>query len=366
MGHVAGAVWVPDSKPKGGGRFLAVDNKGEIHGASGETELPFIILWQTDGSNPGTPTARLAAAGASMSLAQPIFPPGTVTVGDRHFLYVPSPVSWTKAVDMAKAAGGHLMVVSAKEESRFLQKLTAELHEPDGIWLGGSLDADHWNWITGESWISADWADVADDGSDGYAFIVSPGKGWDSKDREEDASGFIIEWSDDGKSVKTQEAATATPSSEAEVLWVKAKEVVLAAETKRSEALAENIKKFNWDLDSFIRGQNSTGQSTWGSEVDKLKTCVEDDRILVDKVKQQGIQISPEMLKIAEFGIKKQEEIEARFGQTASVIRDAFVGKMTVIRDTAIQSGQTKAAESANETIHSAEDLQNWLDSFEE
>jgi len=361
---VAGAAWDPGAEPKGTGQFLAVNESGTVRAESGNTVLPFIIQWHADGSNPGTINARLAATGASRDHAEPVFPPGTVKFGDRHFLYVPRPVAWQEAGEMAGTAGAHLMVVSAEKEAGFLLKLSGGLNAPDGIWLGGSLDGDHWRWITGEPWTAAEWAEGADGGSDGYSLVVRPGKGWDSRDSGESASGFIIEWSGDAKAATTHATEATASGAEAADLLAKAKEVILAAEGNRREALAANVKKFAWDLDVFVRGLGSSGKASWEPEVDLLKTCVKDDRLLADEARAQGIRISPEMSKIAEYTAKKQGEIDTKFAGTVTAIRDSFVAKMTTIRDSAIQSGQTKAAKSADEAIAAAKDLGSWLELF--
>ena len=361
---VAGAAWDPGANPKGAGQFLAVDEGGAVRAESGKTELPFIIQWHVDGSNPGTIAARLAATGASRGQAEPVFPPGTVRVGDRHFLYVPRPVAWQEAGEMAEAAGGHLMVVSAEEEAGFLRKLTGGMDAPDGIWLGASLAADQWRWITGEPWTAADWMEGATAGSDGYSLVISPGKGWDSRDSVEAASGFIIEWSGDAKTATAGGTEATAPGAEAAELLAKAKEVILATERKRSEALAENAKKFTWDLDAFIRGLPSGGKERWGPEVNRLKTCVKDDRLLAGEAKTQGIRISPEMSKIAEYAVRKEAEIDTKFAGTVATIRDSFVGKMAEIYDSSLQSGQAKAAQSADEAITAANDLGSWVELF--
>lgn len=256
------------------------------------------------------------------------------------------------------------MVVSAEEEAGFLRKLTGELNAPDGIWLGASLAADHWRWMTGEQWTAADWAKGAAPGSDGYSLVIRPGKGWDSRHSVEAGSGFIIEWSGDAKTATAAGTEATAPGAEAAELLAKAGEVILAAERNRSEALAENVKKFAWDLDVYVRGLSSGGQAIWRPEVNRLKTCVKDVRMLPGEARAQGIRISPEMSKIAEYAVRKEGEIDKKFGETVTAIRDLFVGKMTAIHDSAIQSGQTKAAESADEAVAAAKDLRSWLDLF--
>ena len=357
---VAGAALDFNSAPSGTGQYLTVNKGGAVRAEADRTPFPFIIQWHADGSNPGTIASRLTAVGTARKQGKPIFPPGTVTLGERQFLYIPQAFDWKEASAMAESSGGHLMVISADEEAAFLRKLTAELNAPGGIWLGANLVGDQWRWITGETWKAADWRKDSGGGADGASLVMLPGKGWDSRDSQAAATGFIIEWSSD---LETAPADRSEVSEAAELL-AKAKEVVLAAEKKRSDELAENAKKFSWDLDAFIRGQNSAAQATWGPEVERLKLCVEDDRLQGDKAIAEGIRFSAEMAKIAEYAVGKQARIDKSFAETLTAIRDSFVGKMTGIHDVAVQSGQLKAAESANEAIAGAEDLGGWVGSF--
>ena len=256
------------------------------------------------------------------------------------------------------------MVVSAEEEAEDLRNLIATLDPEERIWLGGRLESDQWHWVTGEPWITAEWAEDADGGSDGSALVIYPGRGWDSHDSAEAASGFIIEWSADAKSAKPQGTEATDSGKEAAELAAKAKEVILAADMKHSQALAANIKKFVWDLDDYVSGQNKSGQVQWSPEVARLKTCMKDNRILLGELASQEISFSVEMSKITEYATRKQAEIDASFAESAKTIRDSYVGKMTVIRDRALKSGQIKVVESANQAIASAEDRGTWVGSF--
>lgn len=361
---VSGTAWKRGTEPQGEGSFLAVDMDGQLRAEPAGTRHPFAIQWHGDGSNPGTLATQLAATRASLDQPLPLFPPGTVQSGNRYFLHLPRTATWPEASELAESAGGHLMVVSAEEEAADLRNLIVTLDPEERIWLGGRLESDQWHWVTGEPWIKAEWAQDADGGSDGSALVIYPGRGWDSHDSAEAASGFIIEWSADAKSAKQQGIETTDSGKEAAELAARAKEVILAADRKRSQALTANIKKFVWDLDDFVSGQNKSGQVRWSPEVARIKTCMEDNRILHGELASQKISFSVEMLKITEYAARKQGEIDASFAESAKTIRDSYVAKMTVIRDSALKSGQIKVVKSANEAIASAEDLATWVGSF--
>lgn len=73
---VDGTPWTPASPPAGSGAYLAVGQNGAFTAADGATSLPFVIQWRSDGSNPGTLAAALAATRASLAGDGSAFPPG--------------------------------------------------------------------------------------------------------------------------------------------------------------------------------------------------------------------------------------------------------------------------------------------------
>ncbi len=361
---VSGKVWSPSEQPGGGGTFLAVDQGGLLVAESAAKRHPFVIQWHSDGSNPGTLANRLAATRSSLAQPSPVFPPGTVAHDGRFFLQVPRVTTWEEADVLAESAGGHLAVVSTVEEAAYLRKLTADQDAGNRFWLGGRLENSQWRWVTGEPWTTADWTDDADGGSHGAALVICPGRGWDSRDPAETSSGFIIEWSADSSSAGKRESGTGEAGGEVAGLLAKAGELIAAAERTRNEALAANIKKLKWDLDAFVKGQNSSGQAQWGPQVKRLKNCVEDDRLMREEALSKGIRFSAEMAKIAEYAVRKQGEIDAKFNATAGTIRDSFIAKMAAIQEGATESGQIKVAKTASEAIGSAQDLEAWIENI--
>jgi hypothetical protein len=282
--------------------------------------------------------------------------------GNRHYLIVPRPVTWEAAKALAESGGGQLMVPSDTEEIGKLDEMTKRIKAKEGIWIGGALKGAIWRWVTGEPWTEAKWVGNANTGDEGTAVIVHPGRGWDAMERDDEASAFIIEWSDDFK--KTKAGGTAPVAGAAAELAARVKELVLAAEKKRTDALAANVKKFRWDLDAFIRGLNGSGQAAWSPHVNALKECVEDDHILPREIENQGISLSTEMLKVANYHIEKEKEYSVQFAADMAKIRDAYVAKLAGIRDDAKAAGQAKIAEDSNEAIEDAEDLDSWVESF--
>lgn len=360
---IHGKPWVPSAEPDGKGLFLISAESGGFATADEGSTRPFVIEWHADGSNPGSLAKRLAATRASLDGAAPIYPPGTVVSGNRRYLFVPRSLKWKQAGELAKEGGGHLLVAASNEEIENLNKITRPLKARDGIWLGGSLENDHWVWVTGETWQAASWAGNSDASEEGSSLIILPGKGWVAQDRDDTASGFLIEWSKDKDVPKTGGAAPASGNKIAE-LEVRVKEIILTAEKKRAADHASNAKKFQWDLDSFLRNLPKSGQVQWKRHVDALKECVVDDYIVIDMIKDRRIAISTETAKLINYGADKQAQIDTKFLADAGKIRDAYVAKLATIRDEAKAAGQPKVASDADEVIDDAGDLKSWLESF--
>lgn len=321
--------------------------------------LPFIIQWHSDGSNPASLAAQLTATKRSLAGSNAVYPYGTIASGDRYHLLVMRPLTWEQAADLAKEGGGYLMVVSNSEEDATLKKMTAKLKADDGIWLGASLEGDLWGWTTGEVWESASWGKGADATEEGCALVMRPGDGWDGRNRNDQASGFIIEWSKDA----TKAATKAAPTDEAAELTKRAADLLTAAKQKHVEAIAANAKKFNWDLDAFLRGLKKSSQDEWGPEVRSLKDCVKDDRLQKEQM-ESGIRYTSEMQKFANYHLQKQTEIDTQLSDTAAKIRDAYMTKLGGIAKAAENAGQPKLAESIAGALESADNLDSWIESM--
>ena len=359
-----GLSWLPKTELSGTGPFLAADKRGFLRTAGAKERLPFVIQWHRDGSNPGTLEANLAATRKSLDTPKPVFPAGTRVFDNRYYLFVTRPVSWREAVDLAEKSGGHLAVASEVGESTALAEMTNELPAPNGIWLGGFRKGDQWVWITGEPWKTAKWAtDAVSDLADS-ALIARPGKGWDALKLSATPSGFIIEWSSDRKSRPATPPGGTSPGGDSSSLAARAKELIIAAERKRSEQLAANARGFSWSLDVWLRGLPKSGQAEWGDHLNRLKSSSTQSRVPNSIPRSSGIQVSPQMLEIAQGCARKQDQIDAEFLGEAEKIRNAFVLKLRESLAQAEKSGQLPIVQSLGDTLAEAAHLDPWVRSF--
>jgi serine/threonine protein kinase len=356
-----GLSWLPKTEPGGTGPFLAADKRGFLRTAGTKERLPFVIQWHRDGTNPGTLEANLASTRKSLNSPKPVFPPGTRVFENRYYLFVTRPVSWREAVALAEKSGGHLVVASGVGEATALAEMTNDLVAPKGIWLGGFRKGDQWVWITGEPWKTPKWTTDAATDLATSALIARPGKGWDALSLSATPSGFIIEWSSDRKSQPATPPGGTSPGGDPSALAARAKELLIAAERKRSEQLAANARSFSWGLDVWQRGLPKSGQAKWNDHLNRLKSSATQSRIPTAIPRSSDIELSPQMLEIAQACSRKQDQIDAEFLSEAEKIRSAFVLKLRESVTQAENSGQLPLAQSLGDTLAEATHLEPWV-----
>ncbi len=364
---VDGLSWKPKKEPSGIGAYLAVDRNGFLRAEGPKRSLPFIIQWRQDGTNPGTLAALLEKTAKSLSRPNPVFPPGTQAVENRRYLFVSRPMRWREAVDLAKTSGGHLAVTSEVGEIAGLLEMVREINAPDGIWLGGFLKNDRWLWITGEPWKTAKWAPGTTNDSPDSALTIQPGKGWQAKNLGDRAAGFIIEWSNDNKSASAASDTSSRPpvaDSPAAPLLARAKELLAAAERKRSEQLIANSRRFTSELDVYLRNLPKGERQLRETQVTLLKSSVKNNRVPSAVPLSSGVRMSQEMAEIAQGCAEKQDRIDADFLAEVEKIRPAFVTKIQEALTEAKQAGQTALTSSLADTLETARKPKDWVSSL--
>lgn len=363
-----GTPWAPKKEPTGLGLYLSADKHGLLRAAGAGEKLPFILQWRRDGSNPAALETILAATAKTIAVGNPVFPPGTRAFENRFYLPVSRDMNWRAAADIAAASGGHLAVVSDISEATNIDSLTAELPASKRLWIGGFIRNGAWLWITGEPWKTAKWATDANSQLENGGLLIRPKAGWDTADISDEVPGFIIEWSNDRKgsspSSTGNPAAPAPANTDVAALTARAKELIAAADRKRTEQLGANARKFAWDLDVVLRGMTRGDQSIWGTHIARLKTSVINNRVPATTPGTSGILLNPKMLEIAQYASTKQASIDSEFAAEAERVRIAFVTKIKELVTKAQQAGQTPLATSLGETLNSATSLETWVSSL--
>lgn len=360
-----GSPWSPKKEPGGAGTYVCVDRSGSLRAEAGNTKLPFVIQWRMDGSNPGGLPSILAKTRATLGASSPVYPPGTVSSEKRHYLYVAMPVTWRQAVDLSETSGGHLIVAAEPAEISAVSSLIDSFSAPHGIWMGGFRKGDQWVWVTGEPWKTAGWNKSGNQGTAQSALVTFPMRGWDDRDLTETASGFIIEWSDDHKTVPQTPAKTPPGNAtDTGALANKAKGLIAAADQKRTEQLKINAKKLPWDLDIYLRSLSKGEQAIWASHVERLKASVVNHRVPAGIPDSSGIKLTAKMAEVARFCADKQARIDAEFLAEAEKIRAAYVSRLKESIANARKAGETATAQSLEEAFSAASDLEEWVRSL--
>lgn len=344
------------SAPAGEGGFAAIRADGTLHARGDAVRHPFYIQWQRDGSNPASLRAVLARTKASLESAEPAYPPGTLSDGDRRLVIVARSTNANDARDLAHLAGGHLMVPATPAEADWLDGQVTGNAYPKGLWLGASRNDAEWQWDSGEAWTFARWDPAAAPG-DGTALLLMPAAGWRAADPTTEASGFIIEWSRD--------SATPSPPPVGESpddLITKAREFLAAADKQRAADLVENARSFTWHLDAWLRTNNKGDLARWKPQVEALKSRVRDNRVPGHLPPGPNKSFSDRMLKIARSSLDKQSTIDTAFYTKAGRIRDAYAARILELAAAEEQRGQPQLAKKLEATAESAGDLKAWVD----
>lgn len=192
---VDASPWHLSTEPEGEGEHVAMSRLGKVSWGESGDRLPFVIQWQSDGSNPGSLDAMLRRTGESIVAGKPVLPPGTLRFNE-HFIYVVTGTSSSlRASDMATLANGHLLVLLTEEKDRWLDEKLRSAGMTSDYWIGGYRRDGVWRWVTREPWEYHRWeGDKAPSSSRGDLVKFTAGKGWNCGRPGEPASGFIIEW----------------------------------------------------------------------------------------------------------------------------------------------------------------------------
>ena len=359
---VDGTLWKLTPLPRGTGTHVGINKLGLVKGLDSKHLHPFLIQWHRDGANPASLAAALQATRESLSQANPIYPPGAEAFENRHYFFVSRPLAWRDAVELAEKSGGHLAVASDKAEAGYLAQFADSLIAPDGIWLGGFLQDKSWAWITGEPWKIAPWAGGVAPDKKASALLIRPDKGCEAQPLTALASGLIIEWSTDRDASAATPQANPVDSGNIGSLAERAKQLIVAADKKRTERLAANVRSFSWDLDLWLRGLPKNEQSNWQLPVAKLKAALRNSRI--PTALPQGSGIAPRMAAIAASYAEKQEQIDTTFLADADKLRVAYLAKLKEAVPAAEQAGKADLAALLRDAYKQASDNETWIRSM--
>jgi len=343
--------------------FVTVNNFGNINAESKlGKKLPFFIEWKMEKSaggalNPGSLEERLARTSNEVGgrSINPKFPAGSVNLGPRTYCPVYREMTHLRAVQLAEKAGGHLLVVSNKEELIYLEEFISRLLEGNiDCWIGGSKSNDLWRWSTGESWVKLPWQRGYP--KEGSKLQLVTGKSIKLKDAEsgDRAPMFIIEWSADKDKV-AKNTDTNVNSDDGKGLkklnnWHEAKlqKEIIAAEKKFSA----NVRKLTFDLEFYLKGLPRNVREEEQDDVDKIHAQAKNNDRLPANIDGKGP--SAKVRDITSYGIKKQKTIEADLDDDIEKLRQLYIKHMMKYRADMVEKGQKSIIDTIDKSIRSA------------
>lgn len=370
-----GSLWSIGKTPPGTGSIATLSHLGNMRAADPSRQLPFVIAWHRDGSNPCSLANLLQVSRKSLDSQTAIYPPGTVAVGSRYYLPILRPMKHPEAQALAREAGAHIAALSNREESYWLTDNLSKVKASNGIWLGGVKTGGVWQWSTKEPWTYGQWApDSPSDDEDATLLVYMPDKGWHNVNKSEEADGVLLEWSKDGDAANAPSVSLTGATPDLAGLITKCRGLLIASFKERNDKHAANVKAFVWDLDVWLRGLKPMEKVQWQETVEVLKGLTRDGRVPssdnVADVLSSSNGGPPVMhagiIKVHTYSFTKQNDIEAEYELRNEKIRSSYVTKIKDMGTAAQKAGQMDLVRQMKDYLEDADDLDSWIESMQE
>ena len=370
-----GSMWSFAKTPPGLGSVATISHLGNVRAAESSRQLPFVIAWHRDGSNPSSLANILQISRKSLDSQSPIYPPGTFADAARHYLPIIRPMKFKEAQTLAQQAGAHIAALSNREEGYWAKDNLGHVKATRGIWLAGEKSGGVWQWNTKERWTYADWApDSPDEDEDATMLVYLPEKGWHNVDKDEEVDGVLLEWSKDADAASTPGTNLSGATPDLAGLITKCRDLLTASAKEHDNKKSANLKAFQWDLDVWLRGLKPYEKAQWQNTVALLQGLTRNGK--VPSVEEVASEISdgngdngvPAMhagiVKIHTYSFTKQKEIETEWETRNGKIRDSYVAKIKEMGNAAQKTGQFDLVRQMKDHLEDASDLKSWAESI--
>lgn len=122
-------------------------------------------------------------------------PQGAQVFSGHHYLMVLNNLPWHQAKEACEKAGGHLAIITSKEENDFVENMAGR----QAVWLGltDEKTAGDWRWVDGSRVTFAHWAsgEPNNPGVEHYVGFYGKAGGWnDFPATFAEITGYICEW----------------------------------------------------------------------------------------------------------------------------------------------------------------------------
>jgi len=153
-------------------------------------------------------------------------------------------------------------------------------------------------------------------------------------------------------------------ASALETLDARAKELIVAADRKRADQLAANVRALGMDLDVWLRDLPRNEQSNMQISAAKLKLSVRNSRVPEVIPKASGLAVTPQLARIVANRAAKQDQIDTAFLAEMDKLRLFYVSNVKKAMADAEQAGQQETAALFRSALSQAADNQAWVRSF--
>jgi len=321
---IDGSPWTHDIRNTSKSSYVVVDDT-EIFSPEAPSNLhSFFIEWDTTGNQSGSLENQLKRCASSLNSGTPLFPAGTITYDNRHYLLVQRSIDWDTANTLAIAAGGNLAVPSNPDENEWmLEYAGSHISSGSSCWIGGLRQSQStWQWITGEPWSFAKWEPNAPskDNSSTAGNTITTKQAWKDFPSDSEQAGFLIEWSSDGKSTKA--IAKATQSSDPiSPTRGKCRGLLKKIQTRYAKEYTSNIKGYEQELRSFQRSLTSTIQDAYTPELLKMQEKYPGEKIPSDLARDN---MPAKASQILDSRLGKQYRIDAKLISDTEDLRAGY------------------------------------------
>lgn len=244
-------------------------------------KFTFFIQWNADGNLLASQDARLLRLIKTLDYSSPTYPPLTLDKNSHYYLAVYRPMTWQQANELARAAGGHLAVISKPEEKAAIEELvTNSLPAGKQYWTGCSKKSKDspWRSCTIESEIHFPIANrnvlgaitMNHQGGDiSYTTIA----------RNKVLPGCIIEWSNDERESYTDKFTEDVPES-LEKLIKQTQQLIALHDRYYSLQQLTAIRRLRFCLEAWLNSLPSKERAKHRNKITQLLTSLEGQNFL--------------------------------------------------------------------------------------
>ena len=324
--------------------FAKLSKYGSLGKKEGKERLNFFVEWRADGSNPSNFDSRLKRAKSTLSLINPKYPPGTVTIGSRNYCIIMDSMKQEDARRLAESAGGHLLAISDEEEKFGIEELISTYcKEGCTLWTGGNrMPGSIWAWDTGEKWLDLDWVNNHPMGRKYVAIHSGIKLRLKNLTSSVKADGFIIEWSSDSSQVSNggvdQVAGGNEVLTQLNTMKGKLKQLIKDKQTELDTKQVANAKKLSSDLESYLRTLPSRSKTAESAKINRIIARVKKQSKVPLSI--EGAGTSRRSRDFVDYAVRKRSQLDLEYKNQLEAYKVTYVNRVRKLITEAEADGQ--------------------------